>query len=391
MLKPGDNKQSVSPLAAESQNSPNLRLVEETGEDGSNNRMDVRLLDEARKAEARSELPTASDSRVPIVADSEDASSAASRVQPSQDTARVPSSQDTAVNISIAGPYAVPRFGAPQCDAPQSWCAKDWLKLAACSVLAGIFAIGACHFVDVSFDMGYRIVERLFGQAHESNQGWTAIYAQYLVFLPACAAWFMGCCRTFHGRTRKWAVALAIIIAGWIVFVCQNVSSGGSASAAYISMAPLISLSAILGFRSALRFCQAIRGRVLPSRLLLPGIVTLCLGSLYLVLPPESLPYNVSWALHALLLACCAFAVTRIMRIRDTVTGLIAGVFTTMPLLMVNALNVFGNLLSLGLDNFGFGLDLGWRALLSASIIATIYLLSLACGAAIAVLLDRKS
>ncbi len=235
--------------------------------------------------------------------------------------------------------------------------------------------VSSVLLVRAGYDWGYKLVALLFQQTSALNQGIIANFSIAHVVFPVCVGiLFAGRVRATHAFKLKWILLLSIAGAAvWDSLVDDDL---------FLRAAEVL-LAAVCGLVAyALTRWNRSRNRI--SNLNLPELWNVpILGTLFI----SSAICAVSSSDRLLPVEICSYAGCILLisylcrsRERSLWADLESALLVLSPIFVCNALNLVGNILSLGLDGFGAGADLGWRALLSALTINLVAFAALVLG-----------
>jgi hypothetical protein len=265
------------------------------------------------------------------------------------------------------------------------------LKSIGAVLLSAAVGFGGAMLVDLGYDWGYIYANMvLHGQAF--NQGNLALMTLPYLLFPLFGFWSLG----YLTRNEKRALLpfLVGILGSALMYWYVPVEGTPVANVVWPSVALITASASFICSRRLFRFLQS---RMNASVIYMPAAVAL-LCTAVCTLPVKLFDFELpkgpglEMGLYSLLLAAVACFAARGAHPRGTIGGAFAGVLAVLPIMVANAINVGGNLLSLGLDQLHFGADLGPSALLSATFIAVSAIVAcVAGGAAGAILASRQS
>jgi hypothetical protein len=243
------------------------------------------------------------------------------------------------------------------------------LRLSAALLLSAAFAYVAYMAVQLGFDWGYKLVERMFGQTAQADQAVTASYALVIAVIPCVFGLVFSFFKSALSGTRRWHAAYIIATLSYSTVVClpNNVHHLFSSLE---ELLPVIFglMAGLIGSSTGAWIYGALRKRMRLVPVVLSGLAALLPMVLYVLLSPMTLVvglaiYSISIIMGS---ACAAYFASP----RDRVGAILMAMVALLPIILVNFGNVTCNLISLGLDNLHVGFELGWRALLSACLIS---------------------
>jgi hypothetical protein len=261
------------------------------------------------------------------------------------------------------------------------------LKTLGTVLFSGLVAYGGCVLVNLGYDWGYIFANRLVTTTAYpccSNQGQMAVMSlQYIIF-PLIAFWSMGYL-TRNEKNVIWPLLLGAVGTTIAYYHLPFVGSSISEKALWPGVAVLTAALSFIGSRRLFKFLQF---RMNPAAMFTPVAVT-CVAAFacmvfYLVCDWQ-LPHNEVFetGLYAVLLAAVGYLASRAVKPSGTAGGAFAGFLAALPILVANAMNIGGNLLSLGLDHFSLGANLGYSALASSCMISMAAILACTAGGAL--------
>lgn len=241
-------------------------------------------------------------------------------------------------------------------------------------------------FVDLGYDLGYRLLERFYGQLSGFDQGIMALNSLAFIVLPLTFGLSFGAFKhVFRSSSKVWgsfnllliAIFSAVVMVGnkftWLDLLYTTPWTFTSVSAGW------------LGMLFGEKLYRELRRRINVGKVLLSAIFTLLpfavfshflpdlIGQTAVLLPLEILLYFTG-------LSLTAFVAVSQSKLNEKTGAILIGCLAAFPLILCNALNIAANLFSLFLDNFGVGASLGWRALASALFLNCLAFMALAVG-----------
>lgn len=282
----------------------------------------------------------------------------------------------------LAESHALPATACPQSTSLSTMAERvPPHKLLMAILLSALSAWCGAMAVHVGYDWGYQLIAKLVGQAAEASQGVMAFTSLICSIIPMLFGLFLGYFKAAAGARKFWTVAGTSVV---VLFLALIVYSGNPPD--FLIHPVRTSVQTVLGlgaFFAGLLGGQNVYGSLRermnrPIRVLLPAMVVylpLAVASLLL-----NLDFRLELALYSILTMLGAFLSVRLSGAKRWGSTLSIALVSTLPIVLANLLNLFGNLLSLSLDTVGIGAGLGWRALLSAVFISTVALSSALAG-----------
>ncbi|MBS1953592.1 MAG: hypothetical protein JST89_05390 [Cyanobacteria bacterium SZAS-4] len=238
-----------------------------------------------------------------------------------------------------------------------------------------IMTVSSVFLVQGGYDWGYAFVDLLVKQDHGVSQGIVANFSLAHVVLPVCFGILIaGRTRGNHATKLKWILSVSMIVATvWDSLVDSDLF--------------LRALEVLLAGASgvvAYLLTRWNRARLRVSNLTLPDLWNLPVLST-LIASSAVVAYAASENLHAFELIAYAAAIALISYLsrsplRSRRPDFENALLVLSPIFVCNALNVALNLLSLAIEPFKIGAELGWRALFSAVLINCVAWASLYAG-----------
>jgi hypothetical protein len=265
------------------------------------------------------------------------------------------------------------------------------LKTAGTVLLSGVIGYGGCILVNLGYDWGYLYANKL-SWGHECNQGSMALMSLAYLIFPLLSFWTLG--YLTRNATKVWTSLLLAF--GGLAVLYPNLPVDGSFLLNAI-WALAAGVTAGLSFFASHKLFKFLQRRLDPTVIFRPAAFVFTAASasaLALTYFDSKLPQSPGFelALYSGAVMLIAHAASRCAHPKGTIGGAFAGVLATSPLLLANALNVGGNMLSLGLDNIRLGADLGPSALVSALLISLSAIAASILGGAIgAMTFDRNA
>jgi len=238
-----------------------------------------------------------------------------------------------------------------------------------------IMTVSSVYLVRGGYDWGYKIVDLMFSQQAALNQGIIANFSIAHVVFPVCLGILIaGRVRGNHATKLKWILAVSIIGAAvWDSLVDDDL----------FFRAAEIAVAAVSGV-VAYTMTRWNRARLRVSNLNLPVLWnwqvlgTLTVSSTIVAFTSTDRLFPVELIAYASSIGLISYLSRASMRCKRPEFE--SALLVLSPVFVCNALNVILNLISLGLDQFKLGADLGWRALLSAVLINCVAYLALYVG-----------
>lgn len=274
---------------------------------------------------------------------------------------------------------------------------RRWPVFSAALLSAFVLSLAFCTFTQLGFDWGYFAVQAMFGQlpGESSNQGMTAIWAAPTIVFPLMFGMMLAFCRATIPGAYPWRSALALIVACETAVFMSDFDTGRLSHIANLGKTiPFVAFSLLWGFvcfegarhklQSLLRKdADIIRiddlRRAASSSLvyLVPSLVYGLLAACNFSGSGQSVALEIA-VFGGLIFASCASAVPRVRH--EFAVACALSYIPVMPVIMMGLANVGLNVFSLTLDVFHVGANLGWRALLSASLITGISMIAALAG-----------
>jgi hypothetical protein len=235
-------------------------------------------------------------------------------------------------------------------------------KVAAAITLSCLAAWCVTSTVGVMFDFGYEAVQSMFGQP-DSNQGVFAGMALWFVVMPFSFALTFGYARRIVAGPSFWNGVPALIVVGLGSFIL----SVDSSMDAMVEMIPWFLVActiAYAGYFVGQNLMRKITDET--SRRLIAAGVIACVPCGVLSAFSIDLSYKLEIALCAATLLSAATFVAGRCKTRSLSARLKMVSLAMLPIFIPLTLNVTGCMVSLFADCLGIGVDLGWRAAVSA-------------------------
>ena len=235
--------------------------------------------------------------------------------------------------------------------------------------------VSSVLLVRAGYDWGYKLVALLFQQTSALNQGIIANFSIAHVVFPVCVGiLFAGRVRATHAFKLKWILLLSIAGAAvWDSLVDDDLFL----RAAEVLLAALCGVVAY-GLTRWNRSRNRISNLSLPELWNVPILGTLLASSAICAVSSSDRLFPLEICTYAAGILLISYLCRS--RERSIWADLESALLVLSPIFVCNALNLVGNILSLGLDVFGVGAELGWRALLSALIINLVAFAALVLG-----------
>jgi hypothetical protein len=262
-------------------------------------------------------------------------------------------------------------------------------RLTSALLLSGAFAYFACASAQLGFDWGYKLVERIFGQAAEENQSVTSFYALVFAVMPLVFGLVFGFFKSTWSGTRRWYAAYIIVALCYCINVClpDNLEHLFSSSRELLPAIPSF-VFGLIGLSTGVCIYSALRRRMRLLPIVLSGFAAL-VPAFYVLQSPITLVGEIAvYSLPLIIGSACA---AYFARARDRVGAMLMAMVALLPIILVNFGNVACNLISLCLDNFQLGADLSWRALMSACLISMLTFVCAGIGGLIGFRLRERS
>jgi hypothetical protein len=256
-------------------------------------------------------------------------------------------------------------------------------------VMSAFLALIHMAIVQSGYDCGYALVEKIWGQAEEIEQGLWAFMSLGVVVLPGAFGLAYGaCCAHVGGTSKAWTrtpyILVTTIFAGLTMLICSGSQPDGSGCLWGILFESALSVICIsMGVRLGRWAYSNLKTRVQAAKMFLwslAGLLPFAIMNLvhgYMPLPGEIAGYFLSISAGSCIAAYLA-------KSKDRTAGIIAAIFAMLPIILANFLNLSSNILSCTLDS------LEWRALASAVILNIVSLSAIGAGGAIAVVIRKK-
>lgn len=264
---------------------------------------------------------------------------------------------------------------------------KSFLRLSACVAASSIAAWSLTSFLYYGFDCGYRVVQLLAGQP-DSPQAMVAGQGLAYLALPATFALVLGFLKVRTGGHESWLLAILAMVAGiaGLEFAIDMQPANIISLAPWVALATVLSLAAWLLGKTVASELSAHSDSlciVAPAlAMFLPAGIFFWAGEVQPGLPLEL-------AFYFVLVTGSATVAAFIGRGKHFFDCLTVAALALSPLLLCLMFNVGACLVSLYLDIFDHGLGIGWRALLSASLLSFYTATAICLGAGKADWLNR--
>jgi hypothetical protein len=256
------------------------------------------------------------------------------------------------------------------------------------------------QFVWLGFDWGYRAIEKLYGQPEQQamSQGLLAILVLGHVVFPLNMGLSFACFRRYFNKRRPWALTMFACTTLALWFGYKETISPDVAPEfwGWTGLATVVAgVSYTLGYRVLRRFYKYWNVRLggfINMRRALPDCAIYLLPSMILGLfvfcqVDTELPLWLETLAYGLPLFVIGFRAVRTSR--SLILALLASGMILSPVIVIDVLNLFGTTLGTVLDALGFGPQLGWRAALSATMIAGLTVGATALGCICASIKDE--
>lgn len=250
-------------------------------------------------------------------------------------------------------------------------------KLASAVGLSIVGGWSVLSFVSFCYDWGYELLKAVCGQP-ESGQGVFAGMSLWFGVMPFAFAFIFGYLkRTLHGE-NYWRVVPAIAVLGTITAEVL-VDSDASAIVEMAPWAVLSCLLAYLGYWLSAKLMDSIHDPL--SKRLIPAGAIACVPAGVITAFSGELNYHLEIAIcSAAILSTAAFIAKRCPS-HFSLSRRLQVVGTTMlPIVIPLTLTLVAVVVSVFLDQFEIGADLGWRAPLSAAVLLIFTGLNAAIG-----------
>lgn len=243
------------------------------------------------------------------------------------------------------------------------------LRLAAAVMLSLLVSSVGPQAVNLGYDWGYKLVEQFFGQP-ASNQGIGALLALPFIIAPLFFGLTLGCLKQLCSGSQSWTVAGIVAV---FCFLLRGELSASSLSTVNLQIICFSLLFYLAGFALSGAVSKRMHTRLRLDRVVVTSLCSLVLTSVapYLIQTTQT---NLNWltelAIYFCLLAMGAAQAARSARARSRTGAVLIAMLASSPFMLANLLNMFATSISFVMDHFGMGLNLGWRAILSASLIS---------------------
>jgi hypothetical protein len=255
------------------------------------------------------------------------------------------------------------------------------VRLVAALVAAGAVAVAGHQAVSLGYDWGYYLVEKLFGKSQDAVQGLEAIYSLAFCIAPLFFGCAFGCLREAWSGSVRWNIAAVVSN-----IVCLFLMLGPPQALDESNLEEFVWLafavpSVLGGLWIGRRIYSTLRTRVKIHPVLAGTSVGLMILAIAGGWSTEAgHPWDLEMLIYGGIVTLVGASAAVCARARDKTAGVILAMIAVLPILLANLLNVSANIICLGLNAFGWGPDLGWRALLSATLISTVALASCVLG-----------
>lgn len=255
-------------------------------------------------------------------------------------------------------------------------------------VVALFAAAGGQTVVQCGFDWGYYLTDAIREQS-PSSQGIVAAIVLSVFVPPVIFSVFAGQLGAIFHQHNKWFRLTPVF--GTLAYFCWAISLSDSPGAidadALRQMGTYCAISMILASASYLvsnRFSTWLRSMSKTSAVVLVPAM-LCAGvsaAHFFGFSINSLSekWGEELALYMAFITALSFAGAYVSRAKRVLTASLYSLSAVMPILVVVMMNVAGTIVSIGLDSVGLGAKLGPGACVSAILIATGTMLSVAGG-----------
>ncbi len=260
---------------------------------------------------------------------------------------------------------------------------------AAVAVSAGAAWCATC-LVSIGFDWGYELVQKYAGQP-DSPQGVVAAMALWFIVMPvAFSLAFTFLKDSWHG-SWLWNLIPAVLITSFSIYDMVTLEATSQDLFQFTPWATAALLCSTLALLLGRKLYSWLAARTKVAAVLLPGFLVSVPAGVFLWVHDN----NFAWTLELSLYACALLLAGGIAafagRSRRLAQGAAFALATCMPLLLPALINLTANVLSLWLDTMGAGGQLGWRALLSAGLIALVSITATIIGGLTGALPGRRT
>jgi hypothetical protein len=256
---------------------------------------------------------------------------------------------------------------------------KQWLSVGlwlGAVVFCAALIYGTSTFAQLGYDWGYTAVQHLIGQPHD-DQGEGAMVLYSLIVPTFTIAMFSGYMEGFFGGKVRWRLAGLTAMAGLAMFFMGSPpdlnDAGVFAGAVTLTGAIAMVLSAPFA-RLAIELKKRTRAVRLQSLLLL------ALLPWWHVFPTNTGMW-VQLGIYSALMFVIAFLAPIASHSRKKESVFSSVFFATLPVNLLNVVNIGFTLFSLVAVNFGF-MNIGWHATVSATLITLVTCVVAAAGGA---------
>lgn len=255
------------------------------------------------------------------------------------------------------------------------------LTLSCCYIAAFAFT----KAVDIGYDWGYHLVDKVIGQTHRDNQGIIANVSLAFGILPLSFGMFFGSTIAKNRSWRFWmplgiflsfaSSALACIaVDSWSFFLQTITNREFWFYDASIFTMGIVGLS--IGKQVALAIDKKFHIKPVLAAMSLQAAI---FGSL-LCFHGHTIKPIVEVLVYAAALFWSSLLCSYLSKPRDKFNAIAFPALAAIPIIVANFFNVLMNVVSLSLDQISFGLELGVQALLSSILISTLAAISIAAG-----------
>jgi hypothetical protein len=253
-----------------------------------------------------------------------------------------------------------------------------FIRFAGALLSSAALAVPGAQSVQLGYDWGYKLVEALFRQPEANAQGSWAIFSLPMIITPLFFGMTFGYFKQLLSGSWRWSVAAPLAALIWVLALAHGDYSFFSDELPWLFISLLCYLA---GATLSEAISRQLHPRLKLGRVVVTGVFCLALvsGAGYYA-QDASLNWTSELALYAGLLFAAGVLAALLARVRNRTAALAIALLACAPFVLANLANMFTTSISLALDQFEWGLHLGWRALLSATIITSTGFLSCALG-----------
>lgn len=245
----------------------------------------------------------------------------------------------------------------------------EWWHYAQTVALSSFFGFAGCALSYIGFDFAYNMVERLAGQPYQQsmNQAIIALVAQPCLVFPIFLGFSLAYFRARSTGALRWNVALAALVTTevtlWMVDLLNANVGQLLMNVGWLAAALAVAFTSHRIGLKLLRNAKAHTGASAALSYLFPAGV---LGALCFVDRMPGYDHDLETAAFAALIMVASYTAALLAKPATRKQAIGIALVAVAPVLMVGTVNVAGNLLSLSLDAFNAGANLGMSSLASA-------------------------